>query len=526
MISAEAIERRVLVLTPTGRDAAVACEVLAKAGVLSEECQTMEELCQAMAEGGGAVLLADEALRGPALALLIETLSKQPHWSDIPLLVLTGHEAESQAEERRLVELTHAAKVFLLERPLKMVTLISAVQAALRGRERQYELRRRLLEQEQTALVLLEAGRRKDEFLAMLAHELRNPLTPLRNGVYLLTSRGNDPAIAERVLEMMKRGVDHIVRLVDDLLDVSRITQGKIQLRKEPVGVQDLVRRAVETIQPVVHFRNQELTVSLPSEPVGLEGDPVRLTQVIGNLLQNATKYTPEGGHIWLTVEREGQEAVIKVRDNGVGIPRHMLAAVFDLFTQVDRSLDRSEGGLGLGLTLVQSLVKMHGGTVEARSAGPSQGSEFIVRLPALRLPDQERPGSQVRERPQPTDSPRLRVLVVDDSADIAQSLAMSLRIDGHIVEMAHDGPAALEALRMFGPDVALLDIGLPGMDGYELARRIRGDPQSAHLRLVALTGYGQEKDLRLSQEAGFDYHLVKPVDPEQLESILVLGRR
>jgi PAS domain S-box-containing protein len=374
------------------------------------------------------------------------------------------------------------------------------------------ELRRR-------AAALAEADRRKNEFLAMLAHELRNPLAPIRNALYILQLPGAPATQVERVRAMMERQIQHLVRLVDDLLDVSRIMRGKIDLRKEPLELSAVVTQAVETAQPAIDAQSHQLTVSLPPEPVRLEGDLVRLAQVLANLLNNAAKYTERGGHIWLSADREGSEVVIHVRDNGIGIAPEMLPRIFDLFVQVDRSIQRSQGGLGIGLTLVRRLVEMHGGTIRARSAGPGKGSEFIVRLPAL--PEAARicqAGAEPNGMGKP--APR-RILVVDDNVDSAESLALLLRRGGHEVRTAYDGPTAVQEARNFRPEVAFLDIGMPGMSGFEVAQQLRQEEGLNQALLVAMTGYGQDEDRRHSHEAGFDHHLVKPVDPAAVEKLI-----
>jgi PAS domain S-box-containing protein len=366
---------------------------------------------------------------------------------------------------------------------------------------------------------LREADRRKDEFLAMLAHELRNQLAPIRNSLHILnlTSR-NDPAIV-RVGEMMERQVNHMVRLVDDLMEVSRITRGKIELKREPVEVAGIVRSAVETSRPLIEAAGHQLDVEIPAEALVLEGDSVRLTQVIANLLNNAAKYTPDGGRIWLSVRREGGELTVSVKDTGSGIPPDMLPQVFELFTQVDRST-RTQGGLGIGLTLVKSLVQMHGGTVEAKSGGMGRGSEFIVRLPLTEHRAPKTESIEVAHR-HARIGPR-RVLVVDDNRDAADSLAMLLRLLGADVRIVYGGPEALGVLEEFLPDVVLLDIGMPGMDGHEVARRIRQVPALQKVLLIAMTGWGQEEDRRRSTDAGFDYHLIKPADVGALETLLL----
>ncbi len=366
---------------------------------------------------------------------------------------------------------------------------------------------------------LREADRRKDEFLAMLSHELRNPLAPIRNGLQVLRAGGLAPAAAA-TLEMMDRQLHHLVRLVDELLDVARLTQGTIRLHKGPVELAEAVARAVEAARPLVEARRHELTVALPPRPLPLEADLPRLAQVFANLLDNAARFTPEGGRLALTAAAEGNEAVVRVRDDGIGIRPEMLPRVFELFAQADQSLDRSSGGLGVGLTLVRSLVEMHGGTVEAHSDGPGTGSEFVVRLPLAECgvpsaDSADNPPSAIRH-PQ-----SMRVLVVDDSRDAAESLALLLRAAGHEVSTAYAGPAALEAARAFRPEAVLLDIGLPGMDGYEVARRLRRESGLDRALLVAVTGYGQDEDRRRAHEAGFDHHLVKPADLETLQGIL-----
>jgi PAS domain S-box-containing protein len=373
------------------------------------------------------------------------------------------------------------------------------------------ELRRRAEE-------LADDDRRKDEFLATLAHELRNPLAPIGNAVEVLRAGAGPEAQAE-VVAMIGRQLRQMVRLVDDLLDVSRITRGKISLREERVDLAAVVRSALETSRPLTDAARQRVIVTLPPAPVSVTGDPTRLSQVVANLLNNATKYTAEGGRIELAVARENGAAVVRVRDEGIGIPAELLPRVFDLFVQADRSLERSRGWLGIGLTLVKSLVELHGGTVEAKSNGPGKGSEFTVRLPAAAdvVPAAEPPAVA----PPAAGAASKRVLVVDDNVDSAESLAMLLKVNGHEVRVAYDGPAALLEAAAFMPEVVLLDIGLPGMSGYEVARKLRELPEAKGALLVAQTGWGQAEDRRRSKEAGFDHHLVKPVDVPKLLELL-----
>jgi len=366
-----------------------------------------------------------------------------------------------------------------------------------------------------------EADRRKDEFLAMLAHELRNPLAPIRNALHIMKQAGADAAVLARVREMMERQVQHMTRMVDDLLDVSRITRGKIELRKEIVGLASVVKRTVEATRPLIEDRQQTLTMDLPPDLVRLEADPTRLEQVLANLLNNAAKYTDHGGRIGLSARQEGGELVLRVRDTGVGIAPDMLARIFEPFVQADRVLHKSQGGLGIGLTMVRRLVEMHGGSVTAHSEGPGKGSEFVVRLPALSS-NSSIPGATAGAGGEPVRAAsQRRILVVDDNVDAAESLALLLRLEGHNVRVAHDGPAALAAVESEPPDLVFLDIGMPVMNGYDVARRLRQRPGLESLVLVAMTGWGQEEDRRRSQEAGFDHHLIKPVEPGALYKLL-----
>jgi len=365
---------------------------------------------------------------------------------------------------------------------------------------------------------LFEADRRKDEFLAMLAHELRNPLAAITNAVQILRRAGRDGEAIHAASGMLERQVGQVARLVDDLLDMSRITQGKIELRRESVELAPILDQAVEAAQALCESRQQQLTVTRPSEPVHLRADATRLAQVVGNLLSNASKFTDHGGRIDLSVEREGREAVIRVRDTGIGVAAEELPRLFEMFTQVDTSLERSRDGLGIGLTLVKALVELHGGTVEAKSEGLGQGSEFVVRLEALAEAPKPVAGEPVGLPPRMV---RRRVLIVDDNEDSAESLAILLQLHGHETHTAHDGLSAMEATERLDPDVVLLDIGLPRLNGYEVCRRIRQQPWGKDLALVALTGWGQQEDRRRSREAGFDTHIVKPIDHQALMQLL-----
>jgi signal transduction histidine kinase/CheY-like chemotaxis protein len=406
--------------------------------------------------------------------------------------------------------------------------LYHEIQEALRHRDESVEALRKSDEELRRRVEELAAeDRRKDEFLAMLAHELRNPLAAISNAGHVLGQVDGAGARTRDLVGVIGRQIRHLSRLVDDLLDVSRLTRGRIELRKRPVELRPIVEGAVETTRPLLEQRGHRLAVSVPDEPAVLEADATRIEQVLANLLNNAAKFTEPGGSIDLSARVQDGEAVLKVKDNGPGIAPDLLPRIFDLFVQEDRSLARSHGGLGIGLTLVRSLVERHGGKVEARSDGPGQGSEFEVRLPVLaasaRTEAAEQPGLTRTEAP--VEPGPARVLLVEDNVDAAGALAELLRMWGHEVEVVHDGASAVERAGEARPDVVLLDIGLPGMDGYQVAGALRALPGLQRALLVALTGYGQETDRRRTAAAGFDHHLIKPVDLEELKRLIAAGR-
>ena len=359
------------------------------------------------------------------------------------------------------------------------------------------------------------AHRRQDEFLAMLAHELRNPLAPIRSAVALLARMNSTEPMLPLIREVIQRQVGHMARLLDDLLDVSRVTSGKVTLQRRRTAVGEFVDQAVETCRALIDARHQLLTLDMPATPPFVDGDPVRLAQIVGNLLHNAAKYTQEGGTIALSARRQGETVVIRVSDNGIGISAEAMPHIFDLFTQDERSLSRSQGGLGIGLTVVRSMVELHAGTVEARSGGLGQGSTFTVTLPRLEHAV-EAASTFASAAPAPTPT-RARILLIDDNVDAGVILAMLLRLSGHEVAVALDGPSALEAFADVRPQIVLCDIGLPGMDGYAVAARMRERGRGSMPVMIALTGYGGLKDRERALAAGFDHHLVKPADPEAL---------
>jgi PAS domain S-box-containing protein len=374
---------------------------------------------------------------------------------------------------------------------------------------------RRIMEDE-----LREQDRRKDEFLALLAHELRNPLAPLRNGLQALRLSNNDVHVVERTREMMERQLRHMVRLIDDLLDISRINRNQLHLRRIKVSLADVVQSAIETSRPIINACGHELFVSLPSEPIWLDADPTRLAQVFDNLLTNSARYTPSQGHIWLTGSREGRTLVVSVRDDGIGIPQESLQSIFEMFAQVEPRVERSTGGLGIGLAIVKRLVEMHGGAVSAESRGPGAGSTFTVRLPILETRPEPDPTGTIAQAPCYLTTIR-RVLVVDDNRDSATSMADVFKLSGIEVCVAYDGAEAVQAAEEFQPELILMDVGMPRLNGYQAARQIREQTWEERPIIIALTGWGQEADRFRSRQAGCDGHLVKPVELEELEELL-----
>jgi PAS domain S-box-containing protein len=364
------------------------------------------------------------------------------------------------------------------------------------------------------------ADRHKTEFLATLAHELRNPLAPIQNSLNILHAANDATPSAYRLYEMMERQVGNLVRLVDDLLEVSRISTGKIELRKEIVDLTAVINSAVETSRPLIDASGHELYLSLPPEPLAVDADPMRISQVLANLLNNATKYTKPGGKIWLTANAAGDSVLVSVRDNGVGIPAQMLPEIFDMFTQIDRDRKQAQGGLGIGLALAKKLIEMHGGAIEARSNGPGEGSEFLIRLPLAHKDAQSHRIDSSHDHTRMLPSVR-RILVVDDNTDAATSLGLLLETMGNDVQVAQDGPSALRLLDAYRPQVVFLDLGMPGMSGYEVAKTMRDNPAFDDITLVALTGWGQDDDRRRTHQAGFDYHLVKPIGLAPVNEVL-----
>ncbi len=503
---------RVLVLPPTRRDGEATSALLEKARLNCAVCTGVRDLAFQIGHGVGAVLLTDAILSDPQAEVLLAALRAQPQWSDIPIVLLARGEPPAGHGARILGSLTN---VTLLDRPASTRTLISAVQAALRTRTRQYQIRDYVSALRNAEEALRTADRRKDEFLAMLAHELRNPLSPIVTASELLERTLSLDATSKATLGIVKRQVKHLTRLVDDLLDVSRITQGRIQLHRRPLEVTSVVSQAMESVEPAFRQKHHNVILATSYKPLYVNGDSARLVQCVANVLTNAAKYTDPNGEIRLEVFERPPAVVIAVCDNGMGIPPELLPRIFDLFVQNDRSLDRSEGGLGVGLSVVKSLIEMHDGEVAVYSAGPGQGSRFELRLPLIDAPPpvgDESSASQVASK---------RILIVDDNIDAATCLAQLLAVEGHNVKTAYTPGEALVQASAFNPEVVLLDIGLPEMDGYTVAARLRDSGSKAVL--VAVTGYGQIEDILRGRAAGFTGHLVKPVALDALNKLLGL---
>ena len=523
-------------------DAPAVREALGERGIASVACGRPRDLARLVREGSGAAVLEADRLDAEGLEMLVDALRHQPAWSDLPLIVLANGGLISAGRlggASALKALEAAGNVTVLERPIAVKTLVSAVRVALRSRRRQYETRH-LLRQ-------LEAGvAQRDRLLAMLGHELRNPLAAIQAAHELLKrqeaeeadaapcdpSNGGGHSSAEgrtdrrHHLGLIGRQARQLVRMVDDLLDIGRIRLGKITLRRRPLDVNELARRCAEAAADTAERRGHTLVVRPASGPVVVEADAVRLEQVLSNLLSNAMKYSPDGGTVTLTVGTEGGWAVVRLSDAGVGMPPEVMRGVFELFTQADHSLDRAEGGLGLGLPLVRSLVEGHGGTVSAASEGEGRGSVFTIRLPLAGATSDAAAGkvppatNGKGQKDLGSPAARRHVLLVEDQPDMRDVMARLLRGWGHRVVTAANGPAGVEAAVAHRPDVALVDVGLPGLNGYQVAQRLRAK-FGGEMRLIALTGYGQPEDRRRSAEAGFDVHLVKPVDFAALRAML-----
>jgi signal transduction histidine kinase len=502
------VETRVLVTAPLGRDAKLVQQTLESADIPCQVCANLIDLRSEIVAGAGAVVLTEEALDRNGVEEVAEVVRGQLPWSQLPFLLLPAASARTEAVSARIARLMEIADITILDRPIRRVTLISAVRAALRARGRQYQVR--------DLLLALESGvRDRDRFLAILGHELRNPLGAILLSIQLLEKKGSDALPRERAVILRQARL--LSRLVDDLLDVSRVTSGKIGLQRAPVDLRELAERCVQSVAVSAAAQRTELTLVSGDTAAVVQGDTIRLEQVMNNLLTNALKYTPPGGHVQVEVSAGPEEVVLRVSDTGVGIDPQTLPRIFELFAQADNSLDRAQGGLGIGLTLVRSLVELHGGSVSAGSPGRGEGSTFVVRLPRLRGAPPPKPAgaSDAEERIAPR-----RILLIEDNADVREGLRLLLQETGHCVEAAEDGERGIAAAIAFAPEVALIDIGLPRMDGYSVAGRIR-EALGDRVVLVALTGYGLPEDRLRAREAGFDAHVPKPATLGAIQSLL-----
>jgi signal transduction histidine kinase len=496
------LEYRILIHAPVGKDARLIAELFGRAGIDCGVCAHLAQLVEELGRGAGALLVADEAITPEFLRAVGHFIEHQQGWSDLPLLIMSRREAASPGLQHRYLEL---GNVSLLERPVQGVTLVSAAQSALRARRRQYAMR--------------EVDQRKDEFLAMLGHELRNPLAPIRAASDLLRLPSLDQETIRQTSEIISRQVKHMTGLIDDLLDLSRVSRGLVTLAETLLDARQIVTSAVEQVRPLLDARRHYVTIQIPHGAAFVHGDQKRLVQILANVLNNAAKYTPEGGDIVVAMHTDDETVSYTVSDNGIGIAPHMIEHVFDMFAQAERSSDRSQGGLGIGLALVRNLVALHGGRVSAFSEGIGKGSRFTITLP--RRADAGRDATPTPRDMVPAQSHGLRLLVVDDNDDAGQMLGLYLEAAGYRVTVVPSAHAALESARVEPYDACLLDIGLPDMDGNELAHQLRQLPHTAAATLVAITGYGQEADRARTAAAGFDHHFVKPVDMAALLEVL-----
>jgi signal transduction histidine kinase/ActR/RegA family two-component response regulator len=499
MAPADDRELVALVLAPRGRDAALTCELLQNQRIPCEVCDGADELCRRIELGAAVVLVAEEALGPAAMRQVIETLGRQPPWSDLPIVVFSDSARPRDPDYTE--PLRALGNVTLLDRPTNVRAMVASVQTAIRSRIRQHETRR--------------AIHARDQFLAMLGHELRNPIGAIRLAVEGL-QRTETGAAFQRYRDIVDRQSRNLSQLADDLLDVARVAHGKITLHRSSVDLEDVLRASVEAAEQAAGA--SDLTLALSTEgPMPVYGDRIRLEQILENLLTNAIKFTGRGGSIRVEGRSMSDSVLVRVIDSGVGVAPGMLEAIFDLFAQVDSSLDRSQGGMGLGLTLVRALVRLHGGDVVALSEGLGRGTEFRVRLPRF---DRKRASLPLESTT--TAAPHTavqRLVVVDDHEDVRAMLTELLEELGHQVSSASDGPQAVTEILTARPDVAFVDVGLPGFDGFEVARRVRA--VTSQVLLVAVTGYGQPEDQKRAREAGFDRHLTKPVGRKQLEAVL-----
>ncbi len=497
------MERRIVICAPTGQDASLTARVFESVGIGSIVCCSPAQLLERLSQGAGALLLVEEAISAGTFRPLAEYVAAQPTWSDIPILLMTRSGADS-LDVQRAVE--YLGNVTLLERPVRTIALIAAARTAIRARERQYQVR--------------DADQRKDEFLATLAHELRNPLAPIRTSMGILQHLYPESGQVTQLRNVVNRQVTHLTRLVDDLLDVARITSGKVVLKKGHITLASVLNHAVEISSSGMESKKHRFELDAPATEHVLVADHARMVQSVANLLVNAAKFTPGPGHIVLKASVRGRDVIFSVRDNGIGLEPASMARIFDLFAQTPVP-GEAPTGLGIGLSLAKQFAEMHGGSLYASSRGLGKGSEFVLTMPVV--VDEDLPAVQEQEL-DPGMMKNLttrKILVVDDNVDAADTLEALLGMDGFDVKTVYDGVAAVEAAGRIRPDIIVMDIGMPGMDGYDAARMIRQQEGDRKVTLIALTGWGQSADKKRADQAGFDHHLVKPVDYDLLMKCL-----
>jgi signal transduction histidine kinase len=506
-VNREDLSRRVLIVAPVGRDAELMCTHLEAAGVPCYVCADVDEACRELERGAGALMFTEEALTPDTSLRLAHALDLQPAWSDVPMIILSAVPS-METKSRSFVTFGRRTNVTFVDRPVRIQSLVSAAQSALRARERQYQIRE-LMEK------LEDRVHERDRFLAILGHELRNPL-----GAILLASqmRDDDGRLDGEHAELIERQSKHLTRLVNDLLDLSRVVSGKIVLQRQVIDLADALRQSFETFTESAARQKVTVEVRYSIEPLPVYADPLRAAQILTNVIGNAIKYTPEGGHIVVALERDGDQALVRVADDGVGIASDRIGTIFELFAQAENAIGRAQGGMGIGLALVRNLLELHGGTITAESDGLGKGSEFVVRLPIF--DGDHVPVAKTLQKLVVSDGVPRRIVVIEDNADVRELLRLKLRRLGHEVDAVADGLAGVRAIVDHRPDLALVDIGLPGLDGYEVAARVRRSVGN-DVVLVAVSGFGQPEDKRRAMDAGFDEHITKPADVTDIEGLL-----
>ena len=502
-------QTRVLVTAPTGRDAELICTQLSTAGLVAERIDDAVTLANEIACGVGAIVITEEALTQDGLAALSLALAKQPPWSEVPVILLT-REMSATSTSRSVEGLDLRTNLTLIDRPVRIKALVSAAHSALRARRRQYESRDLMVQLENRL-------HERDKFLAILGHELRNPLSAILLASQMTDDDGRLDNEHARLIERQSR---HLSQLVNDLLDLSRVVTGKIILKPRVIDLREIARQSLDTVDAARQSQNVQITPHFPAERIAIYADPVRIDQILNNLLTNAIKYTPNGGHIDVWIEKDANNAMVRVGDDGVGIAPDRIDGIFEMFAQLENAIGRAQGGMGIGLSLVRNLVQLHGGAVTAKSEGVGKGSEFIVTLPLasseLLVQEKKSPAREVTVE----SMPARRIVIVEDNKDVRDLLALKLRRLGHDVIGVSDGLEGLRTIAETRPDLALVDLGLPLMDGYELAERTRQELGN-DVVLVAVSGFGQPDDKRRAAEAGFDEHITKPADVRDIESLL-----